>query len=390
MLKVTGLTVPMGNAMTEQVGFHLEQGDFFVLFGSGNSGKTEVLNAVLGLEKSYGGTVEFAGKDIHRLSMEERKKIRFVPEKPLVLHGVRAKGYFDSLARNYKVADKGLLNELVEYFGIDEKEYLTKMSFERNKLTCIIGALLTSPQLLILDEPFRFLSEEMSERLLNYLRKQCDEGMTLLLATEHFEDADERANSYLYLRRGKPEKEGRIPADWVPPKKLVIRKADPDRVREVFGEPEGTYRDALVYIRDISWEELGKRISACGIEKNVIVNTARLEEILDVENPLKEEAPEEPKKKRGWWRRKKESEPVVKEEKTLEAEETKEPVQQEPNMVEDTKEIAESAVAENTIEENTIEESAIAESEIEENETEDRESRENREETLEEEGGQEA
>lgn len=296
MLKVTNLSAPMVDGMVE---FHLEQGDFFVLFGPDDSGKTELLQAMLGLTKPYAGMAEFAGKDIRRLSMAERKKIRFVPDEILMLYGVKVKKYLNSLAKTYKVADKGLINELVEYFEIDETEYLTEMTYEGNKLVSIIGALLTMPELLILDEPFNFLSAEMSARLLKYLRKRCDEGMTLLLASEHFEDADELANSYFYLRDGEPVKEGRIPADWIPPKKLVIRKAEPERIKAAFGEPEEIDRDAFIYIRELSWEEIGKRISACGIEKNVTVKTARLEEILDVEHPPKEEvadAPEEEEK----------------------------------------------------------------------------------------------
>ena len=143
------------------------------------------------------------------------------------------------------------------------------------------------------NEPFNFLSEEMSERLLSYLRKRCDEGMTLLLASEHFEDANELANSYFYLRDGEPVKEDRIPEGWIPPKKLVIKNTDMERVRAAFGEPDDTDRDAYIYIKNLSWEEIGKRITDCGIEKNVTVKTARMEEILDVEYPPKEEIPEE-------------------------------------------------------------------------------------------------
>lgn len=398
MLKVTGLSVPVAGTMSGQVEFHLEQGDFFVLFGSEKSGKTEVLNAVMGLAKSCGGTVEFAGKNIAALSIDERKKIRFVPEKSLMLQGVKLKNYLNSLAMIYKLADKALINELVEYFELDEKEYLTKMTPERNKLASIIGALITSPELLILDEPFRSLSEEMSERLLNCLRKRCDEGMTLLVATEHFEDADERANSYLYLRKGEPVKEGRIPADWIPQKKLVIRKADPERIKEAFGEPEATCRDALIYIRDISWEEIGKCVSACGIEKNTVVRTARLGEILDVEYQPKEEAePEEPKRKKNCWRWKKENKPAVMEEElALASEENGEPVRQETDapgeieevleeMPEETEEVPEETEA-------MPEEILVISEENRENEEspEDEENREDREETADTEGGQEA
>ena len=278
MLKVTGLSC----SMAEQIEFHMDTGDFYVLFGPDDSGKTEIINAIMGITKRYAGSVLYEGKEIKKLSMKERKTIRYVPDEILMLYGVRVKKYLKNMARTYQVKDKELVAQLVEYFEIDTKEYLTEMTYEGNKLVSIIGALLTSPKLLILDEPFNFLTEEMSEKLLSYLKKKNEEGMSILLLLEHFEDADENANSYVYIKEGELIHEDRVPNDWIPPKKIVFRKVDVDKMKKLFGEPDSIHREEYTYLSEFSWEEIGEKVTACGMEKNVVVQSARMDEILDI------------------------------------------------------------------------------------------------------------
>ncbi len=278
MLKVTGLSC----SMAEQIEFHMNAGDFYVLFGPDDSGKTEIINAIMGVSKRYAGSVLYEGKEIKKLSMKERKTIRYVPDEILMLYGVKVKKYLKTMAKTYGVKDKEFITWLVDYFEIDTKEYLTEMTYEGNKLVSIIGALLTSPKLLILDEPFNFLTEEMSEKLLSYLKKKNEEGMSILLLSEHFEDADENANAYVYIKEGELIKEDCVPNGWIPPKKIEFRKVDVDKMKGLFGEPDSVHREEYTYLSELSWEEIGEKVTACGMEKHVVVQSARMGEILDI------------------------------------------------------------------------------------------------------------
>lgn len=278
MLKVTGLSCNMA----EQIEFHIDAGDFYVLFGPDDSGKTEIINAIMGVSKRFAGSVLYEDKEMKKLSMKERKEIRYVPDEILMLYGVRVKKYLNSIAKTYQIKDKEQINQLIDYFEIDVKEYLTEMTYEGNKLVSIIGALLTSPKLLILDEPFNFLTDAMSERLLAYLKQKNEEGMTILLVSEHFEDVDENANSYVYIKEGAFINEDRVAKDWIPPKKVVFRKVNVEKMKGLFGVPDSVYREEYTYLSELSWEEIGQKVTACGMEKNVVVQSARMEEILDI------------------------------------------------------------------------------------------------------------
>lgn len=282
MLEVAGLSCPFPDGFIENVNFHIDKGDFFILFGPDNSGKTELINTILGISKRYAGTVTYQGCHTKKLSFRQRKEIRYVPDEILMLHGVKVKTYLSGIARQYHIGDKEKIKNLLEYFDIDANEYLTEMTYEGNKLVSIISALITSPELLILDEPFNFLLEEASEKLLTYLKEKNNEGMTILLIAEHFEDAEENANRYFYIKEGTPIEEGNIAPDWMPPKKIVLHNPDYEKMEKVFGTPADTYRTEYTYISDLSWENIGQKITECGMEKHVTVTQARMEEILDI------------------------------------------------------------------------------------------------------------
>ena len=332
MLEVVGLSCPSPDGFIENVNFHIAKGDFFVLFGPDNSGKTELINTILGISKQYAGTVTYQERNRKKLSIKERKQIRYVPDEILMLYGVKAKKYLSKIAKQYHMKDKEKIKSLIEYFDIDVNEYLTEMTYEGNKLVSIIAALLTSPELLILDEPFNFLLDESSDKLLAYLKEKNNEGMTILLVAEHFEDAKEYANSYFYINEGEPIEEGRIAPDWIPPKKIVFHNPNYEKMEQLFGPPDETYRTDYTYICDLPWEEIGKRITECGMEKRVTVKQARMDEILDVKYKKQPESTEEtveeaeviPKKKKKLLNRMKKEKvtdelaPVMKEEDTIE------------------------------------------------------------------------
>ena len=55
-----------------------------------------------------------------------------------------------------------------------------------------------------------------------------------------------------------------------------------EKMEKVFGTPADTYRTEYTYISDLSWENIGQKITECGMEKHVTVTQARMEEILDI------------------------------------------------------------------------------------------------------------
>lgn len=72
-LEVQGLVKRFGdNLVVDQVGFHVDNGEFFVLLGPSGGGKTTILRMICGLEQPDAGQVLLGGRDITRLSPRQR------------------------------------------------------------------------------------------------------------------------------------------------------------------------------------------------------------------------------------------------------------------------------------------------------------------------------
>jgi len=170
-----------------------------------------------------------------------------------------------------------------QYFGIDLSQELLDMTYEENKLVALMGGMVTMPELLILEHPFYYLSKEMRRKLLELLAKLHDKGITILLATDKYEDVAGYADSYIYIRDGEI-----IPSDVAAQKatalKMVkVRGERSEIFEQMVGRPVGKIPGGYYYISGLSWQELVDAIKQASInDRDVYVDMAHLDEVLDL------------------------------------------------------------------------------------------------------------
>ncbi|MBQ2982156.1 MAG: ATP-binding cassette domain-containing protein [Lachnospiraceae bacterium] len=281
MLELKNISIYSNNVSVEDISFQIDQGDFFVIFGPDDSGKTELLNTIMGISPIYSGNILYRQKSINRLSISDRKSIRFVSD-DILLQNIRAKDYLKHIAFTYHIKELDFRDSLIKYFNIDTSEYLTNMTYENNKLVAIIGALMTFPEFLILDEPFNFLTTESSRKLLDMLKKFNDKGMTILIATENFEDTDNRCNRLMYINDGKLINKCKIRKDTVSYKSLTITSNDFKHIEKHLGTPFKIDGNKRTYISAYDFDKINTIIKQCNIsDNNINIQSATLKDALD-------------------------------------------------------------------------------------------------------------
>lgn len=203
MLDIRGLSKKYKNGFQLQnISLHLNRGNFAVLFGADDSGKTTLIYHILGLHKFRKGEILFDGRSLLRLTDEERKGLRFVPDS-LCMEPITLKEYYATLAMIYEDYDEEDAKDLSEYFGLDMDAKLSTMPSNENKLATIVGAIVTSPKLLILDEPMNFLPAEDTVKLLAFLKFLASRGMTILITCESAADVQDYCTHFLYMQDGR-------------------------------------------------------------------------------------------------------------------------------------------------------------------------------------------
>ena len=211
LLEVTDLHSGYGDLPVVQgVNFTVDEGEIVTIVGPNGAGKTTLLGTVTGLLKTWEGTVTFDGDDITKMAAHERPEagLVMVPEGRklfpfMTVHENLLLGAFSKRGR--RQADESLA-EVYDLFPIltERRNQLAGSMSGGEQQMCALGrAVMTRPRLLILDEPSLGLAPILVERILDFVRKLAETGMTILLVEQNVHDALEMANRAYVLEQGK-------------------------------------------------------------------------------------------------------------------------------------------------------------------------------------------
>ncbi|MGV9169935.1 MAG: ABC transporter ATP-binding protein [Promethearchaeia archaeon] len=136
----------------DYVDLEVEKG-IFGLIGPNGAGKTTLLRILLGLIKADSGTAQVLGLDIAKSSLQIRRRIGVLHEKPAYPKSMQVIEYLRKIARIYKSntsAEELLKNVDLDYAKNREIDNLSTGMYQR---LAIAQALIGSPELVFLDEP---------------------------------------------------------------------------------------------------------------------------------------------------------------------------------------------------------------------------------------------
>lgn len=195
----------------KNVNFVVEKGEYIAIMGESGSGKTTLLNILAALDKPTGGKVMLDGVDLAKIREREmaafrRDNLGFVFQEfnlldtftvrdnillPLVLTGM-----------DYKTMSQKL-TPIAERLGIFEllDKYPYEMSGGQKQRTAAARAMITSPKMLLADEPTGALDSKSSDELLSLFERINQSGQTILMVT-HSVKAASRAKRVLFIKDG--------------------------------------------------------------------------------------------------------------------------------------------------------------------------------------------
>ncbi len=193
------------------VSFSVEEGEYVAIMGESGSGKTTLLNILAALDKPTSGEVFLNGKNIVQIREKEisafrRDNLGFVFQDfnlldtfsiqdniflPLVLAG---KQYKEMAKRLKPIAAKLGIGDIL-------KKYPYEISGGQKQRTAVARALITSPQLILADEPTGALDSNAADGLLRLFGEINEEGQTILMVT-HSTKAASHAKRVLFIKDG--------------------------------------------------------------------------------------------------------------------------------------------------------------------------------------------
>lgn len=206
MLHVKDLSVSYGNVeVLHQLNFSMERGSILSVMGRNGVGKTTLMKSVVGLLKPTSGEILYEDNNVTNLPAYKRvlKGIGYVPQGRHIFPKITVEENLKTGLRGKAKADFG---EVYDYFPV-LKEMAGRsggdLSGGQQQQLAIGRALVTQPELLILDEPTEGIQPNIIQRIgevLNVLSKE--KGMTILIVEQYLDFIKEFSTDFLLMNRG--------------------------------------------------------------------------------------------------------------------------------------------------------------------------------------------
>jgi len=216
MLKVTDLHVNYGNIQALRgVSFHVDKGEILALIGANGAGKSTLLTTIAGVKDAKSGDIEYHGQSIIRDDplLRVKKRIILCPEGRQIFPKFTVRENLEMGA--YTVKDKKALAEgferaftLFPKLKHREKQQAGTLSGGEQQMLAIGRALMSGPELLMLDEPSLGLAPILVEQIFKLIEDIRDQGITVLLIEQNAMAALEVADRAYVLETGQITLEG--------------------------------------------------------------------------------------------------------------------------------------------------------------------------------------
>jgi ABC-2 type transport system ATP-binding protein len=213
-IAVSGLRKAYGDKIVlNGIDLDVPAGTVFSLLGPNGAGKTTTVNVLTTLAKADGGTVRVAGHDVATEAKEVRAVIGVTGQFAAVddlLTGEENLQLMADLHHLPAAEGKRVVASLLERFDLAESAQKMAATYSggmRRKLDLAM-TLVTTPQIIFLDEPTTGLDPRSRRTMWNIIRGLVTDGVTVFLTTQYLEEADHLAHRIAVLDQGHLVAEG--------------------------------------------------------------------------------------------------------------------------------------------------------------------------------------
>jgi branched-chain amino acid transport system ATP-binding protein len=188
LLALQGLTSGYGEAVVVQgVTLALQQGESLALLGRNGTGKTTLLNTLVGVTRRHAGRITFDGKDVSAWAAHRRAGagIGWVPQERNIFKSLTVEENLTAVAR----LGAWNVRRVYEMFPRLEERRANmgnQLSGGEQQMLAVARALVLNPKLLLLDEPLEGLAPIIVEELLRSIARVVrDEGLSAIIIEQN-------------------------------------------------------------------------------------------------------------------------------------------------------------------------------------------------------------
>ncbi|MGM9645609.1 MAG: ABC transporter ATP-binding protein [Eubacteriales bacterium] len=209
MLNISHLTKTYGEKKAvDDLSLHIKPGEMYAFIGHNGAGKTTTIKSCCGLLDFDGGDIYIDGISIKDDPIECKKRIAYIPDNPDLYEFMSGIKYLNFIGDIYGVKKDERFEKVKKYADMfeitnDLAQPISSYSHGMKQKLAIISALIHSPKLLIMDEPFVGLDPKAAFLLKEEMKKLCEAGGAIFFSTHVLEVAEKICNKIAIIKNGK-------------------------------------------------------------------------------------------------------------------------------------------------------------------------------------------
>ena len=196
-----------GHIALNHLDLTIEDGQIVGLIGHNGAGKSTTIKSLVSVITPTTGSIEVDGQDLYSHRLAIKKKIGYVADSPDLFLRLTANEFWELVATSYDMTTaevEARLGELLAIFDFASHRYEVIESFSHGmrQKVFVIGALLSDPDIWVLDEPLTGLDPQAAFDLKQMMREHADKGNTVLFSTHVLEVAEQLCDKIAILKKG--------------------------------------------------------------------------------------------------------------------------------------------------------------------------------------------
>ncbi len=209
MLKINNLTKTYqgSNKGVKDLTLHIMSGDLYAFIGHNGAGKTTTLKAVCGIHGYQQGEILINGINVKEDAVSAKRLMAYIPDNPDLFEYLTGVQYLNFVGDVFGLTADIRTEKIKKYadaFEITQSlgDLISTYSHGMKQKLAIISALIHSPKLLILDEPFVGLDPKAAITLKGFMRELCENGGAVFFSTHVLEVAEKLCNKVAIIKDG--------------------------------------------------------------------------------------------------------------------------------------------------------------------------------------------
>ena len=185
------------------INLRIAKGEVYGFIGPNGAGKTTVIRQIVGFIKADSGVATVLNYDVWKQSAKIMESLGYLAGEVTLPDYMTGISYLKTIVAIRKNVAWSYVEKLINYFELDAKRKIKKMSKGMKQKVAIIAAFMHKPQVLVLDEPTSGLDPLMQEKFNTLVNNAKKTGTTIFMSSHIFGEIENVCDKVAVIKKGR-------------------------------------------------------------------------------------------------------------------------------------------------------------------------------------------